>query len=111
METGNTPATGMSDVYSVFTVETDPVYAEQPVVIGSTQLANRCLGGVSWVTGAGSSTGSSVTGVLDNDGNVTFAFTGAECAPGDSLVTATVDAGIHSTYGATYTIAPPAITI
>ena len=111
VETGNTTATGLSDVYSVFYVETDPVYAEQPVVISSTQLANRCLGGISWVTGAASSTGASVTGTLDNDGNVTFAFTGSECAPGDSLVTADIVAGIHSTYTTTYTIAPPTVTI
>jgi hypothetical protein len=111
VETGNTTATGMSDVYAVFYVETDAVYAEQPVVISSQQLANRCLGGISWVTGAASSTGVSVTGTLDNDGNVTFAFTGAECASGPSLVTADIDAGMHSTYTTTYTIAPPAITI
>jgi hypothetical protein len=111
VETGNTAATGMSDVYSVFYVETDPVYAEQPVVISSTQLASRCLGGITWLTAAASSTGPSITGTLDNDGNVTFAFTGSECAAGPSLVTATIDAGLHSTYTTTYTIAPPAITI
>jgi hypothetical protein len=111
VETGNTSATGMSDVYSVFYVETDPVYAEQPVVIGSTQLANRCLGGITWVTSAASSTGSSITGTLDNDGNATFAFTGSECAAGPSLVTADIVAGIHSTYTTTYTIAPPVVTI
>ncbi|HEY5252386.1 MAG TPA: hypothetical protein VIJ09_12025 [Acidimicrobiales bacterium] len=111
VETGNTPATGISDVYSVFYVETDPVYAEQPVVISSTQLANRCLGGVTWLTTANASAGASITGTLDNDGNVAFTFTGSQCAPGDSLVTADIVAGIHSTYITTYTIAPPTITI
>jgi hypothetical protein len=111
VETGNTPATGTSDVYSVFYVETDPVYAEQPVVLSSTQLANRCLGGITWVTTANASVGASVTGTLDNDGNVAFTFTGSGCASGESLVTADIDAGIHSTYSTTYTIAPPTITI
>jgi hypothetical protein len=35
VETGNSPASGDSDVYTVFYVETSPTYAEQPVEISS----------------------------------------------------------------------------
>ena len=101
----------VSDVYTVFTVETDPVYAEQPVQIESTQLADRCLNGVTWISNRGSFAGSTATATIDNDGNATFAFTGATCAPGDSAVVADVQVGSRPTYTTTYTILPPQTTI
>ncbi len=100
-----------SDVYTVFTVETDPVYAEQTVEIDSAQLADRCDQGVTWTSNSGTFTGSTATATLDDDGNATFAFTGASCAAGDSAVIADVLAGSHPTYTSTYTILPPQPTI
>jgi hypothetical protein len=111
VETGNTVPSGTSDVYAVFYIETDPVYAEQPVNIDSPQLFSRCLGGITWISGTASSSTFSDTGILDNDGNAVFAFTGAECAPGTSTVIGDIDAGIHSSYPTTYTIDAPTPTI
>ncbi len=45
VETGNSPNSGDSNVYTVFYVETSPVYAEQPVEISSPQLEDRCVEG------------------------------------------------------------------
>jgi hypothetical protein len=100
-----------SDVYTIFTVETDPVYAEQTVEIDSAQLASRCGQGATWVSDDGSFTGSTADAVLDDDGNATFVFTGASCAAGDSAVIADVLAGSHPTYTTIYTIAAPQPTI
>jgi hypothetical protein len=44
VETGDTTASGDSDVYAVFYVETDPVLAEPQVEINSTELEDRCIG-------------------------------------------------------------------
>jgi hypothetical protein len=111
VETGNTPSSGTSDVYAVFVVETDPVYAGQGVEIESAQLANRCFGGITWVGGGNSFNGATATSTFDNDGNAVFTVTGAGCAAGSSTVIADVLAGVHSTYLTTYTIQAPAPTI
>ena len=123
VETGDTTAgpspSGDSDVYAVFYLETDPVYAEQDVTITSPQLEARCGEGYWFQGGNGGSTTSEPDGTvnnngpstrLDNDGNAVFIFIGASCAAGDSLVTADVEAGTHQTYSMTYTILPPAPT-
>ena len=115
VETGNSPASGNSDVYTVFYVETDPTYAEQPVTITSPELENRCGQGWRWEPGTGTAidqaSGTTVaTGTLDNDGNAVFVFKGASCAAGTSTVTADVDAGTHPTYTTTFTVGPPVVT-
>jgi hypothetical protein len=110
VETGDTPASGTSDVYSVFYVETDPVYAEQTVQINSSQLLSRCIGGIRWTSNQGTFTGSSATAVIDDDGNAVFTFAGASCASGASAVIAEILAGSNPTYTTTYTILPPQIT-
>jgi uncharacterized repeat protein (TIGR01451 family) len=110
VETGDTTASGFSDVYSVFYVETDPVYAETTVQITSPELASRCLGGVTWTSNQGTFTGDSATATIDNDGNAVFEFKGASCASGTSTVTADVTGGAHTTYTTTYTILPPQVT-
>jgi hypothetical protein len=110
VETGDTTASGTSDVYAVFYVETDPVYAETTVEISSAQLASRCLGGVTWTSNQGTFTGATATATLDDDGNAVFAFSGASCAAGTSTVIADVLAGTHLTYTSTYTIQPPMVT-
>jgi uncharacterized repeat protein (TIGR01451 family) len=116
VETGDSPTTGESDVYTVFQVSSDPVYAEQPVEITSPELENRCNLGWRWEPGSGNAvnqtSGTTVaTGTLDDDGNATFVFKGESCAPGTSTVTATVEAGTDPTYTTTYTIDPPALTL
>jgi hypothetical protein len=115
VETGNDPASGNSDIYTVFYVETDPTYAEQPVTITSPQLENRCGQGWRWEPGMGTAidqaSGTTVaTGTLDNDGNAVFVFKGASCAAGTSTVTADIDAGTHATYTTTFTVGPPVVT-
>jgi len=107
VETGDTAATGESNVYGIFYVETDPVYAEQPVEISSTQLQDRCGGGFTWTTFLGGTD----TSTLDNDGNAVFVFLGSSCAAGSSLVIADIEAGIHSTYTTSFNIEPPEPTI
>jgi uncharacterized repeat protein (TIGR01451 family) len=112
VETGNSAASGNSDVYTVFYVETDPSYAEQPVTITSPELQDRCGEGWRWEPGTGTaidqaSGTTAATGTLDNDGNAVFVFKGASCAAGTSTVTADVDAGTHSTYTTTFTVSPP----
>jgi hypothetical protein len=112
VETGNSPESGNSDVYAVFYVETDPVYAEQTVELASAQLSSRCLGGSTWLSNGGSFPGpAEATATLDNDGNAVFAFSGAGCAAGPSAVIADVLAGIHSSYVTTFTVAAPTPTI
>jgi hypothetical protein len=116
VETGNSPSSGDSDVYSVFYVETSPVYAEQTVEISSTQLENRCGRGWRWEPGNGGTevdglatdpAGASTT--LDDDGNAVFVFAGASCAAGPSAVIADVEAGTHPTYTVTYSITAPQV--
>jgi hypothetical protein len=107
VETGDTAASGDSDVYAVFYVETDPVYAEQPVEINSAQLQSRCLRG-SALSSVLNGTNQSI---LDNDGNAVFTFFGRSCAAGSSQVIADVLAGTHQTYTTTFNINPPQPTI
>ncbi len=116
VETGDTTASGISDVYTVFYVETDPVYAEQPVFISSPELENRCAGGWRFEPGSGTpinqASGTTMAkGFLDNDGNAEFVFKGAACAPGTSTVIADIAAGTHTTYDTTFTIDAPQVTL
>jgi hypothetical protein len=125
LETGDTSASGDSDIYAVFYVETNPVYAEQTVEIGSAQLESRCIEGWQWqagntagigvgpgvnspVVGVGENTAAEVSTVLDDDGNAVFIFDGVSCAAGPSQVIADVMAGTHPTYVTQFTVLPPA---
>jgi hypothetical protein len=113
VETGDTTASGNSDVIAIFYVETNPVYAEQDVEIGSEQLESRCGGGWGWFAGDGAFQPSAptVSFPLDDDGNAVFEFVGVSCAAGPSTVIADVGAGTHTTYTTTYTIVAPQPTI
>jgi len=112
VETGDTTATGESEVYAAFYVETDPVYAEQNVTISSPELVARCAF-TQWVNipGVVVTDGATATATLDDDGNGVFIFFGYSCAAGSSVVTADVDAGTHTTYTTTFSILPPQPTI
>jgi hypothetical protein len=128
VETGDTLKSGDSNVYAVFYVETDPVYAEQSVEIDSTQLDGRCIKGWIWepgnalgvgvgvgysgpIRGVGINTGTKPSTIIDNDGNAVFVFKGVSCASGVAVVIADVLAGSHPTYTTTFTVEPPAPTI
>jgi len=128
VETGDTLTSGDSNIYAVFYVETNPVYAEQTVEIDSAQLDSRCIKGWVWepgnalgvglgvgysgpIFGVGLNTGPEPSTILDDDGNAVFVFKGVSCASGLSVVTADVLAGSHLTYTSTFTVDPPAPTI
>lgn len=112
VETGDSAFPASSDVYAIFDVETDPIYAEQIVDITSPQLVARCNGGASFAYANIFQTFGGINGaVLDNDGNAVFIFVGTACAAGSSLVTADVEAGTHPTYTTTFTVLPPQPTI
>ena len=104
VETGDTKASGDSDVYAVFYVEGDPVWAEQEAEISDPQLEASCQGGWIWEPGnqtlAGGATSGNVSGnphnptgglqttsghepftTIDDDGNSVFVFMGISCAP------------------------------
>ncbi len=112
VETGDTVASGDSDVYAVFYVETNPVYAEQQVEISDNQLADSCITGYDWYD---SSTfvlePTNPQETLDDNGNAVFVFFGSSCAATTTTVIADVLAGSHPTYVGTYTVSPPAPTI
>jgi hypothetical protein len=133
VETGDGAGTagpvGTSDVYAVFLVEAPPVYAEDTESITSDELTARCGIGSEWFSDdfldflggtspggvgivAGSSPGSAFPAdgdLIDDDGNVAYAFVGASCAAGVSTVIAAVSDG--PTYRTTYKILPPAVTV
>ena len=95
VETGDSTAGGDSGVFAVFYVESDAVYAEQPVTISSAQLEARCIRAWGWepgnplqplaqgASGVGVNTGPPAETTLDNDGNAVFIFRGISCAAGD----------------------------
>jgi hypothetical protein len=113
VETGDTAASGDSDVYAVFYVETNPVYAEQSVEITDNQLVDSCIGGFDWFDSFTEITDSQATPetTLDDDGNAVFVFVGSSCAATTSQVIADVLAGTHQTYTTTFTVDPPQPTI
>jgi hypothetical protein len=123
VEEGDVAGVPPSEVYGVFYVETDPVYAEQPVEIDSAELDSSCSVEWTWgaiapdgapiaeAIGAGPSPHSEAITGLDNDGNAAFYFGGVGCAAGTWDVIADVLAGTDPTYVTTFTVDPPAPTI
>jgi hypothetical protein len=128
VETGDTATSGDSDIYAVFYVEENPVYAEQTVEIDSAQLEGRCIEGWRWepgnalgvglgagysgpISGKGVNLGTRPSTILDDDGNAVFVFKGISCAAGPSEVIADVLAGTGDTYTTSFTVDPPAVTI
>jgi hypothetical protein len=113
VETGDVAGSGDSEVYAVFYVETDPVYAEQAVEISSPELVDRCGVFSQWASYPGQvfTDTPTATATLDDDGNAIFTFAGYSCAAGSSEVIADVEAGAHPTYVTTFTVLPPQVTI
>jgi hypothetical protein len=128
VETGDTSESGDSNIYAVFYVEENPVYAEQTVEISSAQLEGRCIEGWRWepgnaqgvgvgpgysgpISGQGVNTGTKPSTILDDDGNAVFVFKGISCASGPSEVIADVLAGTGDTFVTSFTVNPPTPTI
>jgi hypothetical protein len=128
VETGDTSSSGDSNIYAVFYVEDNPVYAEQTVQISSSQLEGRCILGWRWepgnkdgrglgagysgpISGVGVNTGTKASTILDDDGNAVFVFKGTSCASGPSAVIADVLAGTNDTFVTSFTVQPPQVTI
>jgi len=110
-EGGCAETDGSSDVYAVFYVETDPVYAEQLVEISDNQLDDSCGGGYYWFDSYTDPLGLPAETTQDDDGNAVFVFWGASCAASTSDVVADVLAGTHPTYTTTFTVVAPQPTI
>ena len=118
VETGDTSTSGDSDIYAVFYVETNPVYAEQTVELDSTQLETRCIGGWSWDRGnAGAHEAARRRGnhrarqhCHRRRRQRHLHLRGRSCAAGPSQVIADVMAGTHPTYVTEFTVDPPAPT-
>jgi hypothetical protein len=110
VESGNTLASGDSDVYAVFSVEAPPGAAEKTATISSPQLLKQCGQGSRWESNAAESPfidSRTATATIDDNGNATFVFKGASCAAGAWKVKVTVG---HHTYRTKYYIDPPAVT-
>jgi uncharacterized repeat protein (TIGR01451 family) len=115
VESGNTAASGESNIYSVFYVSAPPVWAGKKVEIESPQLEDRCGLGWRWEPNGGTavngvppvnSNGTAVS-ILDDDGNASFVFKGSSCADGTSTVIADVLAGGGPSYKTTFKVTAP----
>jgi hypothetical protein len=120
VETGDTSASGESDVYVAFNVEADPVFAEQDVTISANELESACGGGFVWddsgIMDIGPpypTFGTDVTATLavDDDGNAVFGFKGSSCAAGTYTILADLDVAPFTTWTTMFTVEPPAPTI
>lgn len=107
--------TANSAVAVVIQVESNPSNAGTPVTISSTQLFAHCTTG----TGTDPSPvfetyNSEITGpvtiLLDNDGNASVLFEGANCAPGSALIDASLDGPPFSTAITKLVLTPPQVT-
>jgi hypothetical protein len=106
VETGDTAASGDSEIAAVFYVETDPVYAEQQVEISASQLTSRCLRGSEFLPATYPLAPGNTT-IIDDDGNAVFFFLGSSCASGSSAVIADILSGFHQTYIGSFSVQPP----
>jgi hypothetical protein len=106
-----------SVIFTVVQVESNPANAGKAVTISSTQLFARCTAGPGtevapeWETFNTELTGpSGITIILDNDGNATVVFEGADCAPGTALIDASLDAPPFNTAVTKLVMEPPQVT-
>jgi len=100
-----------SSVADVVRVSCEPVLAGQSVKLSSQQLFNRCKGGLSWSAPFPYAPvpGPSFSVKLDGDGNATAVLWGGpSCAPGESLVSAHLEAPPYTTFTTDFMILPPA---
>ncbi len=113
LELGEGFRIGGSDVADVVEVECDPTDAGRSVTVSAQELFDRCKGNLLWSTTetfVEGALGNSFKGVLDDDGNATFVMWGSECAAGESLIAADVEAAPDVTVLTSFTVLPPAPT-
>jgi hypothetical protein len=102
-----------SSVPVIIEVEFPPVFAEEPVNINASQLFARCHEGeLLWVGADGEVLARDTEELrelrLDNDGNAFVVLLGGEsCAPGASLIEASLENAPYTTYTTEFTIEPP----
>jgi hypothetical protein len=108
--------TTQSLVLGVIQVETSPSFAGDPVVISSAQLEAACGGLVSFddlqgpVLPGFQSFKNNITVILDDDGNATVDVFAEFCAPGTSVVEASLAVAPYYTGLATLVTLPPQVT-
>lgn len=105
--------TGQSEIYAVIQVETSPSFAGDSVDISSSQLAAACQPSpndfLSGFAGGGLDPFAG-TFALDDDGNATAVFYGLDCAPGPSVIEASLTSAPYYTALATLNVEPPVVT-
>jgi hypothetical protein len=104
--------TAQSEVFAVVQVETSPAFAGDTVVLDFSQFTASCDQGVKADSDAGSlQPGTSPdSAVLDNDGNASFFLIGLLCAPGSSVIDASMLQAPYYTATTTLQVSPPAVT-
>jgi hypothetical protein len=105
--------TGSSEIHAVVQVETNPSFAGDNVTLSSSQLQASCAL-LQFVTNRGGATPGFFTNTigvaLDNDGNVTVALYGRDCAPGPSVIEADLDVAPFLTAVTTLNAQAPVVT-
>jgi hypothetical protein len=83
---------GISEIRAVVQVTVNPAFADNLVEISSTSLAQACGGAILFGSQQAGAivTGSSIQVVFDNDGRVLVTLYGINCAPGKSLIEASM---------------------
>jgi hypothetical protein len=113
VETGNTPASGHSDVAVAFVLSTSPAYAGDVATITSSGLAGHCKGGIHWESNGQllpTTKAKSAAARIDDDGNVEFVFQGASCAAGKNTVSMVVATGSSRVkYSTHFSVVAPAV--
>jgi uncharacterized repeat protein (TIGR01451 family) len=102
-----TTASSLADIVEV---ECEPVYAGKEVTISDNELYNRCKGELVWseVLPFEPVKGSSFKVKLDDDGNaVAVLWGGPECAPGETLIVADLEAAPDPTATTEFLVKPP----
>jgi hypothetical protein len=105
--------TAESEVVFDIQVETSPSFAGDDVTISSSQLAASCSSAGYGFQAYDVTTATTATHVqvpLDDDGNATVGFSAQDCAPGTSVVEASLDVAPYYTALGTVTAAPPVVT-
>jgi hypothetical protein len=105
--------TGQSIVGAVIQVETSPSFAGDLVAIDSSQLQSACEGAVFFYSlASGTYTGfvNNIQVALDDDGNATVLVTGINCAPGSSVIDASLEVAPYDTALTTLVANPPVVT-
>lgn len=106
-----------SSVADIIEVECLEEYAGEKVKVADQELWARCKNAagehlMSWTVPPATpaefaDTSPEAEATLDNDGNATFVVWGTNCAKGETLVTADLEAGKHPTVINTFEVTPP----